>query len=261
VGEDRFELPVTRGLCSGLGTLFGGSALGASAEVIAEVTGRTPRWLSGQFLTLARPGDLVALTVEVLAAGRRFTQARVVGSTDGHDVFHVAATLGDGGADLRASFVMRPEVEAPERCPPRPTSPRLEGTVIERMDLRLARSAADHDLPPGSLGPGRSAYWARLPGLGASPAALAVLGDLIPAGVVLATGRPGIGSSLDHSVRIHRDEAASWLLVDVRTQAIEGGLAHAIAHLFDVDGQLRGSASQTTAVRLRQRRPGPAPAG
>jgi acyl-CoA thioesterase II len=248
--ETRYELPVTRGLCSGLGTLFGGSALGAAAEVAVAVTGRTPRWLSGQFISFARPDDVVEMRVEVLAEGRRFTQARVVGTTGGRDVFHVAATLGDGGGELHETFVASPPVEPPDRCPPRPGSPRLAGTVIERMDLRLARSTADRDLPAGSVGSGRSAYWARMPELGGAAPALAILGDLIPAGVVLATGRPGIGSSLDHSVRIHRLEPASWLLVDVRTQAIEGGLAHAVAHLFDPDGVLRGTASQTTAVRL-----------
>jgi acyl-CoA thioesterase II len=250
--EHRYELPVTLGLCSGLGTLFGGSALGAAAEVAAEVTGRTPRWLGGQFLTFARPDDVVELTVAVLAQGRRFTQARVVGATGGRDVFHVATTLGDGGGDLHEAFVEPPGVEPPERCPPRPTSTRLRGTVIERMDLRLARSTHHPDLPAGTVGPGRSAYWARMPELGGAPAALAILGDLIPAGVVLATGRPGLGSSLDHSVRVHRPDPADWLLVDVRTQAIEGGLAHALAHVFDPAGVLRGTASQTTAVRLRE---------
>jgi acyl-CoA thioesterase II len=215
------------------------------------VTGRTPRWLGGQFISFARPEDVVELRTEVLAEGRRFTQARVVGSTAGRDVFHVATTLGDGGGDLHESFVAPPPVEPPERCPPRPGSARLAGTVLERMDLRLARSTADPELPAGSTGPGRSAYWARMPELGGTAPALAILGDLIPAGVVLATGRPGIGSSLDHSVRIHRLEPASWLLVDVRTQAIEGGLAHAVAHLFDPLGVLRATASQTTAVRLR----------
>jgi acyl-CoA thioesterase II len=248
----RAELPVTEGLCSGLGTLFGGSALGAAAEVLTTVTGRSPLWLAGQFVSFARPGDVVALEVQVLAEGRRFTQARLVGRTGTQDVFHVAATLGAGGRDLEVTHVVAPTVEPPEQCPPRPMSPRLEGTVLERMDLRLARDADDAEAPPGSIGPGRTAFWARIPQLGAVPSALAILGDMIPAGVVQSLGRRGVGSSLDHSLRVHRVLPADWLLVDVRVQAIAGGVAHALAHLFDEDGPLRGTASQTTSVRLRE---------
>ncbi|MEX1164159.1 MAG: hypothetical protein WEB03_11325 [Nitriliruptor sp.] len=155
----------------------------AVAEVVERLAGRAPVWLSGQFLSVAHPGDVVEFEVHRPATGRRLSQLRVVGTGQRREIVHVAATLGAGSiATPDAPEPVAPDVLPPEDCPPRPVFARFTGTIIERVDIRLVRTVGD-DQRPGRLGRGRAGFWARLPELETSPAAMAILGDFVPAGI------------------------------------------------------------------------------
>ena len=58
---------------------------------------------------------------------------------------------------------MRPDVPPPEDCPPRQVLDRHEGTIMDRIEMRIA-DARSFDELDGTPGDGRSALWVRLPG-------------------------------------------------------------------------------------------------
>ena len=95
----RWYFPVTDGICSGLGTLFGGCGLGAAIDVLEQTTGRPVVWACAQYLNFTKPPSVVDLDVHILAEGRTTTQARVTGQVGDTPIFSVNASLGsrDGG--------------------------------------------------------------------------------------------------------------------------------------------------------------------
>lgn len=247
--ERTWDLPVVPELCSGMRTLFGGATMGAVAEVVERLAGRPPVWLSGQFLSVAHPGDVVELEVHRPATGRRLSQVRVVGRGQRREIVHVAATLGSGSiATPEPPERPAPDVLAPEDSPPRPMLDRFAGTILDRVDIRLAQRR-DEAEPPGRLGRGRAGFWARLPELEASPAAMAIIGDFVPAGLGAALGAPVIPQSLDNTLRIVRHDPTDWYLIEVQLDGAANGLAHGTATLWSQEGVVLATASQTTVLR------------
>ena len=60
---NRWRMEVVRALTSGTGALFGGCGLGASIEVMEELTGRPCIWATAQYLSFARPPAVLELDV------------------------------------------------------------------------------------------------------------------------------------------------------------------------------------------------------
>ena len=56
----RWQLPVSPGISTGSGFLFGGSGLGAAIEAMEGTTGRPVVWATAQYLSYARPGTVIA---------------------------------------------------------------------------------------------------------------------------------------------------------------------------------------------------------
>jgi acyl-CoA thioesterase II len=256
----RWLLPVELRLCSGLGALFGGAALGAAVAVLEAVTDRPATWASCQFLGFARPPATVAIEVEVLAAGRRTSQARATGRTlEGAPVFAVQAALGGREARTDRWWGEPPVVPPAERCPPRVLRERQAGTIGDvHMELRpasgplvsdqdppLVLDAADAATRP-AMRTGRTALWARCADLGPSSALLGLLGDVVLLGVSEALGRRVGGTSLDNTVRFARlPPATGWVLLDVAVSSVAAGFVHGRVHLWSEDGTFLGTASQT----------------
>jgi acyl-CoA thioesterase II len=247
-GERSWSLPVTPEICSSLRTVFGGSAVAAGTEALEATLELPLRWATVQFLTLARPPDVLELAVDPVTAHAGLTQARLRARSDKADVFSVSAALGSGTEPDRERWAAAPRVLPPHRCPPRPKPRRHAGTVMERVEVRLAVTAED-DTTPGWLGPGHGGVWARVEGLPISSAALGLVADLVPSGMRYAVGRRLGGQSLDNSLRVVRLVDTSWYLVEVRVDGIANGIAHSSARLWSDGGVLLAIASQSTAVR------------
>lgn len=249
----RWRLPVASGVCSGLGALFGGVGLGASVEALEATTGRRCVWAVAQYLSFARPPSVVDLALIEAKVGGSVTQARVVGSVDGEEIFTVNAALGDRPERASGEWAVMPEVPAPEDCPPRIMLSRQEGTITERIDARLANARMFDDLDGTPAPGGRSSLWVRIPEIGpaisASAAALAIVGDYVPFGVSQALGYPVGGTSLDNTLRAVRRHESEWVLADIRIQAASHGFAHGALLLWAQEGTLLGQASQTVVVR------------
>jgi acyl-CoA thioesterase len=245
----RWGLVVTPGLCTPGRILFGGCGLAAGIEAMEAVTGRPCIWASAQYLSYAALGSAVEFEVVVAVTGHQVSQARAVGRVDGSEILTVNAALGRRPSTAELDWAVCPDVPRPEQCPSREMGSRFAGTVLDRIEVRLARGRQFAEMD-GTLGDGHCSMWARMPEvLDADPASLAVFGDLVPGGVAQGLGIPSGGNSLDNTLRIARLAPTDWVMVDVQIHAIHGGFGHGSAQLFAEDGTFLGTASQSFIVR------------
>jgi acyl-CoA thioesterase len=248
----RWVLPVTPGISTGWGFLFGGCGLGAAIVAMEAATERPVIWATAQYLSYAHHPAIVDIDVTVAVAGRNISQARAVGRVGDNEIFTVNAALGQRKLEEDGTWEEPPEVPAPEDALQRPMRFPGVDTIMDRLDLRLANAKPWEELDGVPAVGGRSALWARMPDLPvvSSGAALAILGDYIPFGISQALGRMGGGNSLDNTLRVYRLVATEWVLLDVRVHGIANGFGHGEVHLWSRDGSLLATASQSTIIRI-----------
>lgn len=253
----RWVLPVTPGVSTGGGFLFGGCGLGAAVAAMEAVTGRPVVWATAQYLSYAKLPSMLDVDVTVAVQGRHVSQARAVGHVGDREILTVNAALGARPLDVERVWTAAPDVPKPDDCLPRPPSWRNPGTesIMDRLDVRLANARSWDELEGQPMADGRSALWARVPDLMdlSSGASLAILGDYVPFGIGQALGRVGGGTSLDNTLRVYRLAPTEWVLLDIRIQAVAHGFGHGVVHLWAQDGTLLATASQSTMVRLAVR--------
>lgn len=250
----RWVLPVTPGISTAHGFLFGGCALGAAIAAMESATERPVVWATAQYLSYANHPAMLDIDVTVAVAGRNTAQARAVGKVGDHEIFTVNAALGQRELAADATWSTMPHVPPPEECEDRPMRfPGVE-SIMDRLDLRMADARAWEDLDGTPAPGGRSALWARMPDLLdiSSGAALGILGDYVPFGIGQALGVMGGGNSLDNTLRVYRLVATEWVLLDITIHGVANGFGHGDVHLWSRDGVLLATASQSTIVRLLQ---------
>jgi len=244
-----WRMQVVPGLISGTGALFGGCGLGAAIEVMEQVTGRRCVWATAQFLSYARPPAVLDLEVIEAVRGHQISQARVMVRAAEREILTVVGALGYRPNPLAGQWATRPDVPAPDDCVPRPLMNRHQGTIMDRLETRLADARPYWELT-GIAGSGNASLWVRLPDLmDASAATLAIIGDFVPFGIGQALGQRAGGNSLDNTLRVARNVRTDWVLADVRVHAVADGFGHGLVHLWAENGTLLGTASQSTIVR------------
>ncbi len=246
----RWVLPITPAVCTGGGFLFGGCGLAAAIAALEGTTGRPTVWAASQYLSFARPPDMMDVDVTIAAEGRQVTQARAVAHVVDREILTVNAALGSRPLDASGQWEEMPKVPLPDDCAPRGYRHPSENSIMQRLDMRLAdgRDFTDFDGTPGS---GHSAMWARLPDvLDMSAATLAVLGDYVPFGVGQALGQMAGGTSIDNTLRVARLVSTEWVLLDIQVHTIQNGFGHGLVHLWSEDGTLLAIASQSCIVRF-----------
>jgi acyl-CoA thioesterase len=160
------------------------------------------------------------------------------------EIFTVNAALGERPLDLRGTWVERPDVPSPDAFPNTTIPEEVRSRISGRMDLRLAGEEGLASV----AGHGRLSIWARVPGLAASSAMLAILGDTVPFGIRRVMGMRGSGNSLDNTLRVARLVPTDWVLLDIRVNAIEHGFGHGAVYLWAENGTLLGTASQSVII-------------
>ncbi|MGI8756318.1 MAG: acyl-CoA thioesterase [Acidimicrobiales bacterium] len=257
----RWHFPVTPGLSTGGGFLFGGCGLGAAIAAMEGTTGRPLVWATAQYLSYAKPGSVVDVDVTIAVSGRNSTQARAVGHVADREIFTVNAALGHRDLDVDRSYTTPLDVPPPEDCDPRALRIPGEESIMSRTDVRLARAQPWSEMVGNPAPGGRSALWARIPDLlEPSAAALAILGDYVPFGIGQALGAYAGGNSLDNTLRVIRIVPTKWVLLDIAVDGIANGFGHGTVHLYADDGTLMATASQSTIVRYwSSERPGTRP--
>jgi acyl-CoA thioesterase len=252
----RWRLEVTNAIASGYGQLFGGCGLAAAIVAIESATGRNTVWASAQYLRFAEIGTMLDLEVTVFVSGYYTAQGRVTASAQGQEILAVQVALGDRPDLGQRTLAPFPDVPGPDDCPSRRLPATSEQGLLSRVETRLARGRQINEL--SEPGPGRIAMWARvIDALDPSAAWLAILGDLVPAGVADARGVPGGGNSLDNTLRVVRLVPSKWVLCEIGIDSMARGFAHGWGRLWAEDGTLMGTASQSVIVRSHQERRSP----
>ena len=247
----RWWMHVRRELCAGGSFLFGGCGLGAAISALEGTSGRPCIWATGQYLSYARPGEVMDIDVTLAVEGHQITQARAVGHVGHREILTVNAALGDRPDVPHGQWEVAPDVPPAAACHPRPHRFPVEGTINERLEQRLAKGREFEDLD-GTPGDGRTVMWARIPDVieGVDAATLAVLGDFVPMGVGQSLGVRGGGNSLDNTLRVARLVATEWVMLDIQVHAVDRGFGHGLVHMFAEDGTLLATASQSCIVRF-----------
>jgi acyl-CoA thioesterase len=239
--------------------LFGGCGLGAALVALEGASGRPTIWATGQYLSYAPTHSMMEWEVTLAVVGRNVTQGRAIGSVEGREILTVNAALGENQLPLRGVWVEPPQVAPPEECPPRFLPDMFRNTIMDKVDVRIAKGLMLDDLA-GEPGTPDSALWARVPGhLSPSAATLAIFGDYVSGGASQPLGRRSMGRSLDNTLRVVQLKPTEWVLCDIRMHALIGGYAQGVAFLWSQDGELLATASQSFVVRLwpgDDRRPG-----
>jgi acyl-CoA thioesterase II len=237
--------------------LFGGCALGAALVALEEASGRATIWATAQYLSYAPTHSLVEWAVTLAVVGGRVTQGRAVGTVDGQEILTVNAALGKEQLPLNGIWVERPHVPPPDACPPRVVPAIFRNTVLDKVEVRVAKGMALEEMT-GVPGDPDSALWARVPGhLTPSAATLAIFGDYLSGSASQALGRRSMGRSLDNTLRVAQLRPTQWVLCDIRIHALINGYAQGVVFLWSEDGELLATASQSFVVRLWPGQEGP----
>jgi acyl-CoA thioesterase II len=247
----RWSLEVTQGLSTMGGFLFGGCGLGAAISAMEGTSGRDTIWATAQYLSYAKPGEVLDVDVTLAVVGHQMTQARAVCHVGNREILTVNAALGTRPLDKTGQWETMPDVPTPHECRTRTHRLPVDGTINERMEQRLVKGR-DYDDLDGTPGDGQTLMWVRIPDVieGIDATTLGVLGDFVPMGVGQALGVRGGGNSLDNTLRVVHLVPTEWVLLDIRVHAVERGFAHGLAHMFAEDGTLLATASQSCIVRF-----------
>jgi len=247
----RWSMEVTPTLATTGGFLFGGCGLGAAISALEGTSGREVVWATSQYLSYAKPGEVMDIDVTIAVAGHQITQARAVCHVGNREILTVNAALGDRPMDHRGQWERMPEVPGPDEGAVRTHRHPIDGTINERMEQRMVKGRPFEDLD-GTQGDGQTLMWARIPDVieGVDATALAVLGDFVPMAVGQALGVRGGGNSLDNTLRVVHLVPTEWVLLDIRVHAVERGFGHGLVHMFAQDGTLLATASQSCIVRF-----------
>jgi acyl-CoA thioesterase len=237
-------LPVVPGISTGGGFLFGGCGLGAAISAMEGTTGRPIIWATAQYLSYARPPDVMDIDVVVPAAGRHTTQARAIAHVADTEILTVNAALGSRSFEEIGQWAVRPDVPPPGDCPPREHRWHNRDSFASRIEQRWALQDGEH---------GRCAVWTHLPDLlEVSAPALAVLGDYVPMGLGQSLEADITSNSLDNTLRVAQLVPTEWVLVDVRIDVVSRGFGHGLVYLWAEDGTLMATASQSAIIRHRK---------
>jgi len=248
--------------------LFGGCGLGAALVALEAASGRPTVWATAQYLSYAPTGSTVDYEVILAVVGGHITQGRAVARAEGREILTVNAALGTPHVDVRKVWAEPPPVPPPDECPSRQIPREFSNSILDRIDVRVAKGLTFRDLTGHGAVEGAgageradagvnpvqgdpcSALWARVPGhMTPSAATLGIFGDYVSGGASQPLGRRTMGRSLDNTLRMVQLEPTEWVLCDIRMHAVVGGYAQGTAFLWSQAGTLLATASQSFSIR------------
>lgn len=249
----RWILPVTPKISVNSHFLFGGAALGAAVAALEGTTERPVVWATAQYLSFAPVGSVMDLDVHVSVASHRTSQARVIGHVGDKEIITVTGALGQRELEIEQVWPTPPAVREPDDCEPRDRNYEHE-SLGQYLDQRMASAPAGADAGgPTGHGEGKVCMWAQAPDdVGSSAATLAILGDWVPMGIGVASGRALRSNSLDNTIRILDVRPVDWYLLEIEAAGIRNGFGHGQIRIWGDDRRLQAIASQSVVVRERR---------
>lgn len=243
----------------------GGLLMAVATQALAEHSRADgahdePLAVSAYFLSATLPGP-ATVTTELIRVGRKMSTGQVSlsqfgpTSDDGRrepvERLRALATFGDLGEEnppLRSPAA--PAIPAPESCICADEAPEhARPPIMEHLDLRL-----DPDSVGWAFGTpskrGRMLGWLRFrDGRDMDPVSLVFALDAMPP-VSFDLGIPGWAPTIELSAHIRARPRPGWLLVEVRTETLAGGLLEEDARIWDSSGRLVAQSRQLASVRL-----------
>lgn len=253
VRPGQFSLEITDGLIRLDGQLYGGTGLATAVSAMRVETGRQPLWATVQFASSATLGQTLDIHVEELARGHKASQVRLTATVDDRVVLAALGTAGAPAPDgFGAEFGEMPRVSAPQESEPwqhlfpidhDEDTPRTGAFLTAEFRQGRHVAEAEHD-------PARVPMWVRMIDRPQTIESIAYLADFVPAAVVRAAGRVGVGTSMDNSIRFGPAPETEWMLVEVDPYFAHGGFVHGAGRIWSEDGVLLAVASQTARTHL-----------
>lgn len=251
-GSGTFVATVPERLCVGSGErtfLFGGIALAACIEAFEHTSKAPAAFISGQFLTQARPDE--GLSISIRSEGGSLRQGQVDASVGAKVFLRAIGVCGRRASSAEHQGSLCPDVPLPLECPERSVARLLSSNMQALFEFRLASGVLPDRAGWQAPGGQDLACWIRVrDGSPLDRRLLAVMADCAALAVPGALGRPASGSSLDNAIRFACQPEGQWVLAVTRVEAVLDGLVHTRSQLFAEDGQLLGLASQTMVLRL-----------
>lgn len=254
VGPATFQTAAADHLCVGRKEqpfLFGGSAFAAAIDAFERVTDRPVIQASAQFVTAARPGEIISLAPVVLAAGRSVNQCAVSATIGDRLLLMAQGTTGSRNDPNVHQRTTPPDVPPPHLCAPRSVARLLSSKVNDLFEFRLATGEWPDRADWIGAGGLDTVCWVRLrAGAEITRSVLAVIADCVALAIPSALGRPASGTSLDNSIRFIGPAARDQVLLSMRVDAIRGGIAHISSEISNEDGQVVALAAQSMVLRI-----------
>ena len=250
----RYLLSVEPHICVGPPErqfLFGGVGLAAAIAALEAASDRPLVWATGQYLSYARPGEMLDLDVKMPVIGNQITQARVVGHVEDREIFTVNAALGRRDVPQGGQWADMPKAEPPEQ---NPTIRVWDGRndLHSNFETRLVKGRYGEARKTGvPSDDGHVVMWVRMRGdYPINAGALAIIADFVPSASGHALGLDAGANSLDNTVRIVQIVPTQWVLCDIRIHGIKGGFVHGRMLMFSENGELMATASQSAILRV-----------
>jgi acyl-CoA thioesterase len=241
----------------------GGVVMAVMLRAAEVVLGRPDLELTATSATFCRPvpSGAVDVDVDVLRGGRNGAQVQVTlrSAGDADPAPNAVATVvfsarAEGWPDLQGP--VRP---AQLHTPPAPDDPRIGAEDPRRAGLNFFRQTRWLPVDDEPDEPLRGMAWFAFaepplrPDGTWTPAMLAVPGDALGlaavAPVAEVMGRL-TAPSLQISLQLHSPVRGDWLGIDSVCFHNAGGVASGLATLWNVDGSIAGTATQTAILRL-----------
>jgi len=253
----RFRLTVERDICvgpEGHTFMFGGVGLACAVEAARRVTGRELIWATAQYLSYARPGSVLEVDVRLPVQGHNVTQAVINLHCGDEVIISATAALGERPGNPSHQWFDLPAMPRPEDCVEWAAWDRQSGTLMRRLEIRVAPDSVALAPRLGIPDPsGRMQMWMRTrEGVPVDATLLALFGDFVPTGAGVALGLDGGGNSLDNTLRLRGVVPTEWVLCDIQMSSADRGFAHGHLRLFAENGTLMATASQSLVLRWRK---------
>ncbi len=248
---------INGGLLMALGARALGLALAAAGG--GDAAHDAPIALSAYFLSASTDGP-ATVTTEPVRVGRTLStgQASIAQTVAGRQVERMRALGSFGDLRSRSEPVLRsrpaPVMPPPERCvtgSDAPESFRTGVPILARLDLRLDPSTAGWAVGRPSR-EGRMRGWVRFAdGRPVDALSLLFFLDAMPP-VAFDLGLMGWAPTLEFSGHVRAVPVDGWLLVELSTETVSGGLLEEDAAIWDESGRLVAQSRQLAGVRLTE---------
>lgn len=268
-GEGKF---IGENLFVGTGAIYGGHVLGQGLMAAYQTVpiDRFVHSLHGYFLIPGKQDEPIEYLVDTIRDGGSFSTRRILAKQSGGTIFIMAASfqIKEEGYD---HYIEGPEVEGPDELMSfDDIKKQLYSTLPHSM-----KKIFDIDFPfefkpvelsnpmfPGKFSPHRR-IWFRLRkelkmGKRLQDSLMAYVSDynllstaILP--IEEATFSNTTMASIDHSMWFYRDfNISDWMLYDLHTPNTYGARGFVQGNIYDLQGNLVGSASQEGLVRRKK---------